>query len=119
MNHLKKNFIFLFFLLIFIVAAVKFSISTVLIFLSKVILAILMVSGLYMSFKMKKMLEFCTFLSLVIVSVLPKLEGRVIKPGFTFSFLFIISYILLCILTVMFTMKVCKNIKFNSRKQKY
>lgn len=118
MFSFKRNTIILCLLLFLIVISNVTPLKVLLIFCGNAMLFAFIFTGLYISVKMKKTLEIYIYFSLASISVLSKLDGKVFTSGFLLSFIFVVSYITLCIATILFAMKVCKRMKFNYKKSK-
>ena len=112
MFHSKKNTLIMMLILLG-------AISTLLLFFfSDLMLFLFVLLGFYISFNTKKPIETCMYLSLGIVSTLPKLEGRLFDSGFLPSIIFVSSYIVLCISGTLFGVNLFKKIKDGITKEK-
>ena len=110
----KRKILMLFLTVLALVAMT----ATLFAFFTEFIFWIVILTGLFMSFRLKQSLEIFMYLSLIIVFVLPKLEGVLFKSGFLPSLVFVLSYIALCISGILFTVKFYRRIKYTFAKEK-
>lgn len=113
MFHSKKNTLIIMVLILLGVIS-----TSLLFFFSDLMLFLFVLLGFYISFNTKKPIETCMYLSLGIVSTLPKLEGLLFDSGFLPSLVFVSSYIILCISGVLFVVKLFRKIKEGTTKEK-
>lgn len=113
MNFSKRKILFLF-LTVFLSLI---SLTSLMLFFTDLVLYVLTTIGLIMSCKQKQKLEICMYISLGVVSILPKLEGAIFESGFLPSFVFVISYITLCTSGLLFVVKLYRRIKYVFKKR--
>lgn len=113
MNFSKRRILFLF-LTIFTALTL---LTSLILFFTDLVLYVLITIGLVMSCKQKQKLEIGMYISLAVVSILPKLEGTLFKSGFLLSFVFVVSYIILCASGLLFTAKLYRRIKHLFKKE--
>lgn len=113
--NISKNKVLLAMLISIGALALIFSLITKFIYLA---FALLIATGLFLSCKFKRGLDVLVYTSLGVVFFLPKLEGVFFNTSILSSITFIVSYIVLCVSGVLFTIKLGKRIRDTLNKNK-